>query len=99
MMADASSTALLTPSLCASLGDEFVHQRSAGFHVLANETLSALYAPLHGRDAQFVVGHAQHDHIACANAEGFAKRGRDNKSAVLIDFQAEFFGNGTFRGR
>src|SRR5271165_666556 len=89
-MADASRTILLMLGGLAAFGDEFVRQRHARFHILANAPLGALETALHGRDPQLVVFHAQDDFVAGLDSERLAKGGGDHDAAVLVDPHAGF---------
>src|SRR5271166_4202006 len=85
-IADASSTTLfLFMSGCyATLGQQFVNQRRAGFHIMPGALLRPLDAALLSRDAQFVVLDPQHNLISYLNAKGFTEGCRDNNAAILI---------------
>jgi hypothetical protein len=80
----------LTP-LCQQL----IHQGSAGLQVVPGAALSALDAPLLGRDPQFIVSDQQEDFIPDIDAQGPAEGSGDDDTTILAHTNSGFLCHGT----
>jgi hypothetical protein len=76
---------LLTARRPAPIGNQFVNQRRAWFHMTPDEPLGPFNSRFQGGDAQLVVLDPQHDFVSNIDAEGLTKGCRNNNPSICAD--------------